>query len=135
MYVLTYEIANFLRLRGCDASSFQPSISLYILQISSRLVLGQAPGGHNVIAGVYDYLKKCNPNSQLFGFLNGPIGVVDHQYLEVTDTLMNKYRNLGGFDMIRSGRHKIETDKQKHSSLQIARKLDLRKLFQVKATL
>lgn len=90
-------------------------------------LIGQAPGGHNVISGVYDYLKKCNPNSQLFGFLNGPIGIFEHHYVEISDAIMNRYRNLGGFDMIRSGRHKIESEEQKQMSLQVAKKLDLRK--------
>lgn len=81
-----------------------------------------------MIAGVYDYAKKCNTNSQLFGFRSGLGGLVDADYVEVTDGLMNQYRNLGGFDMLRSGRHKIETDEQKHSVLQIVKKLDLRKL-------
>lgn len=80
-----------------------------------------------MIAGVYDYLKKCNPNSQLFGFLNGPSGLYEHHYVEVNDAMMNKYRNMGGFDMLRSGRDKIETEEQKQMCLQVAKKLDLRK--------
>ncbi len=69
---------------------------------------GQAPGGHNVIAGLYDALKKTNPESQLFGFKKGPIGVIKGDYRELTSDYIDKYRNTGGFDMIMSGRDKIE---------------------------
>ena len=69
---------------------------------------GQAPGGHNVIAGIYDYIKKVNPQSALVGFLDGPQGIYNGQYCNVDDEMMNNYRNTGGFDMIGSGRHKIE---------------------------
>lgn len=69
---------------------------------------GQAPGGHNVIAGLYDALKKANPDSQLFGFLKGPIGVINGNYRELTADFIDNYRNTGGFDMIMSGRDKIE---------------------------
>ena len=70
---------------------------------------GQAPGGHNVIAGLYDGIKKGNPQSKLFGFLGGPSGLVDCKYVEIKDKLMDEYRNTGGFDIIGSGRTKIET--------------------------
>eukprot|EP00919_Chromeraceae_sp_WS-2016_P072829 GHVR01172161.1.p1 GENE.GHVR01172161.1~~GHVR01172161.1.p1 ORF type:complete len:1248 (+),score=290.09 GHVR01172161.1:34-3777(+) len=95
------------------------------LRIGVVLSGGQAPGGHNVIAGLYDYIKQCNPNSQLFGFLGGPYGVYSHEYIEISDQFMNKFRNQGGFDMICSGRHKIETPEQKAASMQICKKLDL----------
>lgn len=61
---------------------------------------GQAPGGHNVITGVYDYIKKKHVNSQLFGFLNGPHGVFSGKYVELRDDVIDYFRNRGGFDMI-----------------------------------
>jgi len=70
---------------------------------------GQAPGGHNVIAGLYDGLKKGNPASRLLGALGGPKGLIDGRFVEITDNFMNDFRNTGGFDMIGSGRDKIET--------------------------
>lgn len=73
---------------------------------------GQAPGGHNVIAGILDGLKKANPSNKLFGFLGGPGGVIDNKIKEITPALMASYRNTGGFDLIQSGRTKIETPEQ-----------------------
>lgn len=70
---------------------------------------GPAPGGHNVIAGVYDAAKKANADSQIFGFLVGPDGIIESEYVELNDDLVNRYRNLGGFTMIRTGRTKIDT--------------------------
>jgi len=73
---------------------------------------GQAPGGHNVIAGLFDGLKKANPKNRLFGFLGGPSGILDGKMIEITKPLVDRYRNTGGFDMIKSGRTKIETEEQ-----------------------
>jgi pyrophosphate--fructose-6-phosphate 1-phosphotransferase len=73
---------------------------------------GQAPGGHNVIAGLYDGLKAMNPDSQLFGFLGGPSGLLEDEYLLLSDEVVDAYRNTGGFDMICSGRTKLETTEQ-----------------------
>ena len=73
---------------------------------------GQAPGGHNVIAGLYDGLKRLNPANRLFGFVGGPGGLVDHRYLELTKDIVDEYRNTGGFDIIGSGRTKLETPEQ-----------------------
>lgn len=86
---------------------------------------GQAAGGHNVIAGIYDALKKLNPESKLFGFLNGPSGIIDNQTIEITDELIDRYRNMGGFDMIGSGRTKIETPDQFEASCETMKKLEL----------
>ena len=87
---------------------------------------GQAPGGHNVIAGIFDSLKKINQNSKLIGFLGGPQGILDDKVLEITKEIIDNYRNTGGFDLIGSGRTKIETDEQFEKSLQVckSRKLD-----------
>lgn len=70
---------------------------------------GQAPGGHNVIAGLFDSIKMLNSNSEVFGFLKGPKGILEGQYQQLTDKVIDAYRNQGGFDMIGSGRDKIET--------------------------
>ena len=68
---------------------------------------GQAPGGHNVIAGLYDALKQANPSNKLYGFLGGPSGIIEGKYVEFNDEFINDYRNTGGFDIIGSGRTKL----------------------------
>ena len=73
---------------------------------------GQAPGGHNVIAGLYDALKQANPENKLYGFLGGPSGIIDGKYIELTKDIIDAYRNTGGFDIIGSGRTKLETEEQ-----------------------
>ncbi len=73
---------------------------------------GQAPGGHNVIAGLYDGLKALNPASKLYGFLGGPSGLIDNKYMAIDEDIVNAYRNTGGFDMICSGRTKLEEPEQ-----------------------
>ncbi len=86
---------------------------------------GQAPGGHNVIAGLYDALKQSNPNSKLYGFLGGPSGIIDGKYVEFTDEFIDEYRNTGGFDIIGSGRTKLETEDQFQKSLEVCKKLGI----------
>ena len=73
---------------------------------------GQAPGGHNVIAGLFDGLKSLNPASKLYGFKGGPSGLTDNKYIEITADFLAGFRNTGGFDMIGSGRTKLETPEQ-----------------------
>ena len=87
---------------------------------------GQAPGGHNVICGLYDELKKQNAGNKLYGFLMGPGGMVDHKYIELTDELIDEYRNTGGFDLIGSGRTKLEEEDQFESGLKIIRELGIK---------
>ena len=87
---------------------------------------GQAPGGHNVITGLYDQLKKLNPENRLYGFILGPGGLVDHNYMELTDELIDDYRNTGGFDMIGSGRTKLEKVEQFEKGLEVIRQLDIK---------
>lgn len=82
------------------------------LKVGVVLSGGQAPGGHNVICGVFDALKRCNPETEVFGFLGGPQGVISGEMKELTDSFLLPYRNTGGFDMIGSGRTKIETEEQ-----------------------
>ena len=84
---------------------------------------GQAPGGHNVICGLFDELKRINPASRLYGFLMGPGGLVDHKYIEITSEIVDEYRNTGGFDMIGSGRTKLEEKEQFEKGLLIIREL------------
>ena len=86
---------------------------------------GQAPGGHNVVAGLYDALKQANPQSKLYGFLGGPSGIIDGKYIEFTDEIIDAYRNTGGFDIIGSGRTKLETEEQFQASLENCKKLDI----------
>ena len=86
---------------------------------------GQAPGGHNVIAGLYDALKQSNPESKLYGFLGGPSGIIEGKYIEFTDAIIDAYRNTGGFDIIGSGRTKLETEEQFQSSLKVCQNLGI----------
>ena len=86
---------------------------------------GQAPGGHNVIAGLYDALKSANPESKLYGFLGGPSGIIDGKYVEFDDEFINAYRNTGGFDIIGSGRTKLETEDQFQESYKVCQKLGI----------
>ncbi len=86
---------------------------------------GQAPGGHNVICGLYDGLKRLNPNNKLYGFLEGPSGLVDHQYQELTDEIIDEHRNTGGFDIIGSGRTKLEEEWQFEKGREVCEKLGI----------
>ncbi len=87
---------------------------------------GQAPGGHNVIAGLFDGLKKLNPSNKLYGFLGGPAGLVDHQYLELTSEIIDEYRNTGGFDIIGSGRTKLEEPSQFDKGIEVCNLLGIK---------
>ncbi len=86
---------------------------------------GQAPGGHNVIAGIFDGIKKLNKDSRLFGFILGPGGLVDHNYMELTADIIDEYRNTGGFDIIGSGRTKLEEKEQFDKGLEILKQLNI----------
>ena len=89
---------------------------------------GQAPGGHNVISGIFDGIKALHKDSRLFGFLMGPGGLVDHNYMELTADIIDEYRNTGGFDIIGSGRTKLELPEQFEKGLEIIKKLNIRAL-------
>ncbi|MDR0940465.1 MAG: diphosphate--fructose-6-phosphate 1-phosphotransferase [Mediterranea sp.] len=89
---------------------------------------GQAPGGHNVISGLFDGIKKLHPQSKLYGFILGPGGLVDHKYMELTADIIDEYRNTGGFDIIGSGRTKLETVEQFEKGYQILKQLDIKAL-------
>lgn len=95
------------------------------LTIGCVLSGGQAAGGHNVIIGLFDALKTLHPDARLYGFLNGPSGIIDNDAVELTTEFLAPYRNTGGFDMIGSGRTKIETEEQFRASLETAKALKL----------
>ena len=99
-------------------------------RINAGVILsgGQAPGGHNVIAGIFDGLKKLNPANKLYGFILGPGGLVDHNYKELTAEIIDEYRNTGGFDIIGSGRTKLEKKEQFDKGLEILKALDIKAL-------
>ncbi|MGM9831482.1 MAG: diphosphate--fructose-6-phosphate 1-phosphotransferase [Paludibacteraceae bacterium] len=86
---------------------------------------GQAPGGHNVICGLFDGLKRLNPDSKLYGFLGGPSGLIDHQYMLLTKEIIDDYRNTGGFDIIGSGRTKLEETWQFDKGIEICKELGI----------
>nr|WP_319398464.1 diphosphate--fructose-6-phosphate 1-phosphotransferase [uncultured Carboxylicivirga sp.] len=86
---------------------------------------GQAPGGHNVISGIFDGLKKLNPENKLYGFLGGPGGLVDNEFVELTAEVVDHYRNTGGFDIIGSGRTKLEEEDQFEKALVNCKALDI----------
>ena len=89
---------------------------------------GQAPGGHNVISGLFDGIKALNKDSRLFGFILGPGGLVDHNYKELTSDIIDEYRNTGGFDIIGSGRTKLEKEDQFEKGLEIIKELGIKAL-------
>lgn len=89
---------------------------------------GQAPGGHNVVSGIFDGLKKLNKENRLYGFLMGPAGFINHQYMELTAGIIKDYRNTGGFDIIGSGRTKLEKPEQFDAGLKILKELNIKAL-------
>ena len=97
-----------------------------VLNVGVILSGGQAPGGHNVISGLFDGLKSLNKANRLYGFLMGPGGLVDHNYMELTGDIIDQYRNTGGFDIIGSGRTKLETVDQFEKGLEIIKELNIR---------
>lgn len=99
-----------------------------LLNVGVILSGGQAPGGHNVISGLFDGIKRLNPGNRLYGFIGGPGGFVDHKYKEITASMADEYRNTGGFDMIRSGRTKLEKEEQFEKGREILRELGIRAL-------
>ena len=122
MFPNTYGLPIVTFEKGGEAKEY-PAINVGVI-----LSGGQAPGGHNVIAGLFDGVKRLNPNSRLFGFLMGPGGLVDHKYMEITADIMDAYRNTGGFDIIGSGRTKLEKTEQFDKGLEIIKQLDIKAL-------
>ena len=113
---------------GMPLVEFVPGIEANTAELNIGVILsgGQAPGGHNVISGLFDTVKKLNPSNRLFGFLMGPGGLVDHNYIEITSDFIDHYRNTGGFDMIGSGRTKLEQVDQFEKGLEIIRELNIK---------
>ena len=113
---------------GMPIVEFEPATSANHQKMNVGIILsgGQAPGGHNVITGLFDQIKKLNPENRLFGFILGPGGLVDHNYMELTESVIDEYRNTGGFDMIGSGRTKLEKVEQFEKGLEIIRQLDIK---------
>ena len=120
--------ALFANTYGKPTVTFKTSSSVSTSEVRNVGVIlsgGQAPGGHNVIAGLYDALKNANPANKLYGFLGGPSGIIDGKYVEFDDEFINAYRNTGGFDIIGSGRTKLETEEQFQKSLAVCKKLNI----------
>ena len=113
---------------GMPLVEFVPGEGANTARMNVGVILsgGQAPGGHNVITGLFDAVKKLNPENRLFGFILGPGGLVDHDYMELTSEIIDEYRNTGGFDMIGSGRTKLEKVEQFEKGLEIIRELDIK---------
>ena len=107
MFPNTYGMPEITFIKGKNAEAGKKVIKMAVV-----LSGGQAPGGHNVIAGILDGLKKANAKNKLYGFLGGPSGILENKFIEITPKLMADYRNTGGFDLIQSGRTKIETPEQ-----------------------
>ena len=107
MFPNTYGMPEITFTKGKNAEASKKVIKMAVV-----LSGGQAPGGHNVIAGILDGLKKANAKNKLYGFLGGPSGILENKFVEITPKLMADYRNTGGFDLIQSGRTKIETPEQ-----------------------
>ena len=118
----TYGLPKLVFETSSEAAAAQP------LNAGVILSGGQAPGGHNVIAGIFDGIKKIHPDSRLYGFLMGPDGLVKHNYIELTPEIIDEYRNTGGFDIIGSGRTKLEEKEQFDKGLEVLKKLDIHAL-------
>ena len=103
-------------------------VSLPPFNVGVILSGGQAPGGHNVISGLFDGIKSLNADSKLYGFILGPGGFVNHDYMELTSDIIDEYRNTGGFDIIGSGRTKLEKVDQFEKGIEILRKLNIKAL-------
>ena len=104
------------------------AVKLPAMNVGVILSGGQAPGGHNVISGLFDGIKALNPDSKLYGFILGPGGLVDHNYMELTSDIIDEYRNTGGFDIIGSGRTKLEKEDQFEKGLEILKELGIKAL-------
>ncbi|MFT5129600.1 MAG: pyrophosphate--fructose-6-phosphate 1-phosphotransferase [Rhodothermales bacterium] len=114
---------SLLHFAGASPKSFKP------FNVGVILSGGQAPGGHNVIAGLYDALKSLNSRCQLIGFIGGPSGLLENESIPLQSSLIDRYRNTGGFDMIGSGRTKLETTAQFDKALETCRAHDLSALI------
>ncbi|WP_215538314.1 diphosphate--fructose-6-phosphate 1-phosphotransferase [Borreliella bavariensis] len=116
----TYGLPIISFAEGESNLSFSKALNIGII-----LSGGPAPGGHNVISGIFDAIKKFNANSKLFGFKGGPLGLLENDKIELTESLVNSYRNTGGFDIVSSGRTKIETEEHYNKALLVAKENNL----------
>ena len=120
--------ALFKNTYGKPTVTFQTSTESVASEVRNVGVIlsgGQAPGGHNGIAGLYDALKQANSKNNLYGFLGGPSGIIEGKYVEFNDEFINDYRNTGGFDIIGSGRTKLETEEQFQAAWEVCKKLNI----------
>ncbi|MDA3938783.1 MAG: diphosphate--fructose-6-phosphate 1-phosphotransferase [Spirochaetia bacterium] len=108
-----------------ETVTLQEGIESESINIGVVLSGGQAPGGHNVISGLYDAMKKANPDSKLIGFLGGPSGILDNKSIELSAEIVDQYRNTGGFDIIGSGRTKLESTEQFDICEDVCKLLDI----------
>ena len=122
--------ALFPNTYGLPVIEFEPGSATEHEPLNVGVILsgGQAPGGHNVISGLFDGIKSLNPDSRLYGFILGPGGLVDHNYKELTPDIIDEYRNTGGFDIIGSGRTKLEEEAQFERGIEILRQLHIKAL-------
>lgn len=113
---------------GMPVVEFEPCSEKTDCKMNVGVILsgGQAPGGHNVITGLFDTIKSFNPDNKLYGFILGPGGLVDHKYMEITADFIDDYRNTGGFDMIGSGRTKLEKVEQFEKAYEILKELNIK---------
>ncbi len=115
---------------GLPVITMEPSadapVALPAMNVGVILSGGQAPGGHNVISGLFDGLKKLNPANKLYGFLGGPSGLIEGKYQELTKEIIDEYRNTGGFDIIGSGRTKLEETWQFDNGIEVCKKLGIK---------
>jgi len=118
----TYGMPLITFVSGTEKNQYPP------MNVGVILSGGQAPGGHNVIAGIFDGIKDMNPDSRLYGFILGPAGLIEHKYTELKSDIIDEYRNTGGFDIIGSGRTKLETEEQFEKGLKILKELDIKAL-------
>ncbi len=123
LFPLTYGMPE-VEIKSSTTKKEYPAINVGVI-----LSGGQAPGGHNVISGIFDGIKRINPASKLYGFLAGPSGLVDHKYMELTSDIIDEYRNTGGFDIIGSGRTKLEEQSQFDKGVEICNKLDIKAII------
>ena len=117
----TYGLQVITMEPSAEAPKAQPAINVGVI-----LSGGQAPGGHNVISGLFDGLKRLNPENKLYGFLGGPSGLIEGKYQELTKDIIDEYRNTGGFDIIGSGRTKLEETWQFDNGIEICKKLGIK---------
>ncbi len=120
--------AHFPNPYGMPIIEFETSDKAISKSLNVGVILsgGQAPGGHNVITGIFDTVKRLDPNNKVYGFILGPGGLVDHNYIEITKDFIDEYRNTGGFDMIGSGRTKLEKVEQFEKGYEIIKQLDIK---------